>query len=43
LKKERENSIIDQNKEEYAFKPKISKNSKKIKRHINDLYNWNKE
>ena len=37
------NTIKDPNKEEYTFKPKISKNSKKIKRNINDLYNWNKE
>ena len=33
----------DKNKNEYTFKPKISKNSKKIKRSIDDLYNWNKE
>ena len=33
----------DKYKEEYTFKPKISKNSKKIKRSIDDLYNWNKE
>ena len=33
----------DKNKEEYTFKPKISKNSRKIKRSIDDLYNWNKE
>ena len=33
----------DKTKEEYTFKPKISKNSKKIKRSIDDLYNWNKE
>ena len=32
----------DKNKEEYTFKPKISKNSKKIKRSIDDLYNWKK-
>ena len=30
-------------KEDYTFKPKISKNAKKIKRSIDDLYNWNKE
>ena len=33
----------DKNKEEYTFKPKISKNSKKIKRSIDDLYNWNEK
>ena len=33
----------DKSKEEYTFKPKILKNSKKIKRSIDDLYNWNKE
>ena len=33
----------DKTKEEYTFKPKISKNAKKIKRSIDDLYNWNKE
>ena len=37
------NTIVDPNKVEYTFKPKISKNSKKIKRNINDLYNWNKQ
>ena len=36
-------TIRDPDKEEYTFKPKISKNSKKIKRNVNDLYNWNKE
>ena len=33
----------DKDKEEYTFKPKISKNSKKIRRSIDDLYNWNKK
>ena len=33
----------DKHKEEYTFKPKISKNAQKIKRSIDDLYNWNKE
>ncbi len=37
------NTIVDPNKVEYTFKPKISKNSKKIKRNIDDLYNWNME
>jgi hypothetical protein len=37
------NKVVDPNQKEYTFKPKISKNSKKIKRNINDLYNWNKE
>ena len=37
------NTIVDPNQVEYTFKPKISKGSKKIKRNINDLYNWNKE
>ena len=36
-------TMVDPNKEEYTFRPKISKNSKKIKRNINDLYNWNEE
>ena len=33
----------EKNKEECTFRPKISKNSKKIKRSIDDLYNWNKD
>ena len=33
----------DKNKNEYTFKPKISKDAKKIKRSIDDLYNWQKE
>ena len=37
------NKVVDPNQKEYTFKPKISKNAKKIKRNINDLYNWNKE
>ena len=37
------NTIVDPNQVEYTFKPKISKDAKKIKRNINDLYNWNKE
>ena len=32
----------NKNKEEYTFKPKISKISKKMKRSIDDLYKWNK-
>ena len=31
----------DKNKEEYTFKPKISKQSRKMKRSIEDLYKWN--
>ena len=34
--------IKDPDKGELTFKPKISKNSKKIKRNVRDLYNWNK-
>ena len=33
----------DKDKEEYTFKPRISKNSQKMKRSIDDLYNWNKK
>ena len=36
-------TMVDPDQEEYTFKPKISKNAKKIKRNIDDLYNWNKE
>ena len=37
------NKMVDPDQKELTFKPKISKNSKKIKRNIDDLYNWNKE
>jgi len=37
------NKMVDPDQKELTFKPKISKNSRKIKRNIDDLYNWNKE
>ena len=40
---ELKNTKKDPDQGELTFKPKISKNSKKIKRNINDLYNWNNE
>ena len=43
LDKLRQKTSVDPDEKEYTFKPKISKNSKKIKRNIDDLYNWNME
>ena len=37
------NKIVDPNLPEYTFKPKISKDAKKIKRNIKDLYKWTQE
>jgi hypothetical protein len=37
------NKVVDPNQKELTFKPKISKEAKKMKRNIEDLYNWNKE
>ena len=43
LDKLKQKTSVDPDQKEYTFKPKISKNSKKIKRNIDDLYNWNIE